>query len=72
MPNPEPLEFFYNALAVPPHERELPIQRVLGSGHLVEIRSDQGRHYLCGLPHEMPLAPDDAEIEALLEDSFSS
>ena len=72
MPAPEPLDFFYNALAVPPDERQLPIQRVLDTGHIVELRAERGRHFLCGLLHEFPLDPHDPLIEALLEEPFSS
>jgi hypothetical protein len=70
MPNPDPLEFFYNALAVPSDERELPLQRVLDTGHIVELRADGGRHFLCGLLHELPLDPHDPLIETLLEEAF--
>jgi hypothetical protein len=72
MPNPEPLEFFYNALAVPPEERHLPLQRVLDTGHIVELRADQGRFYLCGLPHELPIEPDDSLLESILEQPLDS
>jgi len=72
MPNPEPLEFFYNALAVPPDERHIPLQRVLDTGHIVELRVERGRHFLCGLLHEFPVEPHDPLIEALLEEPFEA
>jgi hypothetical protein len=70
MPHPAPLEFFFNALAVPADERELPLQRVLDTGHILEIRAERGRHFLCGLLHELPLEPNDPLIESLLEEPF--
>ena len=72
MPAAEPLDFFYNALAVPPDERQLPIQRVLDTGHIVEVRADRGRHFLCGLLHELPIPPNDPLIESLVEEPFPS
>ena len=72
MPAAEPLDFFYNALAVPPDERQLPIQRVLDTGHIVEVRADRGRHFLCGLLHELPIPPNDPLIESLLEEPFEA
>lgn len=70
MQYPAPLEFFFNALAVPAEEWQLPLQRVLDTGHLVEIREDRGRHFLCGLLHELPLEPNDPLIESLIEEPF--
>lgn len=70
MPHPAPLEFFFNALAVPPDERQLPLQRVLDTGHILEIRADQGRFFLCGLLNEFPVEPNDPLIESLLEEPF--
>ncbi len=72
MPHPDPLEYFYNALAVPPDERQLPLQRILDTGHIVELRVDRGRHFLCGLLHELPITPNDPLIESLLEEAFPS
>jgi hypothetical protein len=72
MPHSANLDFFFDAFGVPEQERALPVQRVLGSGHLVEIRSDQGRFYLCGLPHELPIEPDDSLLESILEQPFHS
>jgi hypothetical protein len=72
MPHPVPLDFFLNALGVPEEDRVLPLQRVLGSGHLVEIRSQRGRHFLCGLVHEFPLEPDDPLLESLIEEPFQT
>ena len=70
MPHPAPLEFFFNALAVPSDERQLPLQRVLDTGHILEIRAERGRHFLCGLLNELPVEPNDPLIESLLEESF--
>ena len=70
MPHPAHLEFFFNALGVSEEERALPLQRVLGSGHLVEIRAERGRHFLCGLLNELPVEPNDPLIESLLEEPF--
>lgn len=70
MPHPAPLEFFFNALAVPPEERQLPLQRELDTGHLVEIRAERGRHFLIGLLHELPVEPNNPLIESLLEEPF--
>jgi hypothetical protein len=70
MPLPSPLEFFFNALAVPADERELPLQRVMDTGHILEIRAERGRHFLCGLIHELPVEPNDPLIESLLEEPF--
>jgi len=72
MTHPAPLEFYFNALAVPPDERQLPLQRVLDTGHLVEIRAERGRYFLCGLLHELPVEPNDPLIESLLEEPFPS
>jgi hypothetical protein len=72
MPHPDPLEYFYNALAVPPDERQLPLQRILDTSHIVELRVDRGRHFLCGLLHELPITPNDPLIESLLEEAFPS
>jgi hypothetical protein len=70
MPHSAPLEFFFNALAVPPDERQLPLQRELDTGHLVEIRAERGRHFLIGLLHELPIEPNNPLIESLLEEPF--
>lgn len=70
MPHFAPLEFFYSALAVPLDERELPLQRELDTGHLVEIRAERGRHFLIGLLHELPVEPNNPLIESLLEEPF--
>ena len=72
MPHPAPLEFFFNALAVPADERHLPLQRVLDTGHILEIRAERGRHFLCGLPHELPIEPDDSLLESILEQPLNS
>jgi hypothetical protein len=70
MPHPAPLEFFFNALAVPSDERQLPLQRVLDTGHILEIRAERGRHFLCGLLNELPVEPNDPLIESMLEEPF--
>jgi hypothetical protein len=70
MPHPAPLEFFFSALAVPADERQLPLQRVLDTGHILEIRAERGRHFLCGLLNELPVEPNDPLIESLLEEPF--
>jgi hypothetical protein len=70
MPHPAPLEFFFNALAVPADERQLPLQRVLDTGHILEIRAERGRHFLCGLLNELPVEPNDPLIELMLEEPF--
>jgi hypothetical protein len=70
MPHPAPLEFFFNVLAVPLDERQLPLQRVLDTGHILEIRAERGRHFLCGLLNELPVEPNDSLIESLLEEPF--
>jgi hypothetical protein len=70
MPHPAPLEFFFNALAVPADERQLPLQRVLDTGHILEIRAERGRHFLCGLLNELPVEPNDPLIESMLEEPF--
>jgi hypothetical protein len=57
-------------LGVPADERECPVQRVLDSGHILEIRAERGRHFLCGLIHELPVEPNDPLIESLLEEPF--
>jgi hypothetical protein len=72
MPPTDPLEFFFNALDVPADERTLPLQRVLDTGHIIELRADRGRHFLCGLLHELPVDPHDPLIESLLEEPFQS
>jgi hypothetical protein len=72
MPSSAPLEFFFNALAVPAEERSLPLQRVLDTGHIVEIRAERGRYFLCGLLHELPLEPHDPLVESLLEEPFQA
>ena len=72
MPHPAPLEHFFNALAVPADERQLPLQRVLDTGHIVELRAERGRHFLCGLLHELPVESNDPVIESLLEAPFPS
>jgi len=72
MPSSAPLEFFFTALAVPAEERALPLQRVLDTGHIVEIRAERGRHFLCGLLHELPVEPHDPWIESLLEEPFQA
>lgn len=71
-PLPPHVEAFFNSLAVPAEERGLPCQRILSNGHLVEIRADQGRFYLCGLPHELPIEPVDSLLESILEQPFPS
>ena len=70
MPHPARLEFFFSALAVPADERQLPLQRVLDTGHILEIRAERGRHFLCGLLNELPVEPNDPLIESLLEEPF--
>ena len=70
MPHPAPLDFFFSALAVPADERQLPLQRVLDTGHLVEIRAERGRHFLIGLLHELSVEPNNPLIESLLEEPF--
>lgn len=72
MPHPAPVEFFFNALAVPADERSFPLQRVLDTGHIVEIRAERGRYFLCGLLHELPLEPHDPLLESLLEEPFQA
>jgi len=72
MQNPAPLEHFFNALAVPSGERQLPLQRVLDTGHILEIRAERGRYFLCGLLNELPVEPNDSLIESLLEKPFPS
>lgn len=59
-------------LAVPADERHLPLQRVLDTGHLVEIRAERGRHFLCGLLHEFSVEPSNPLIESLLEEPFQA
>ena len=39
---------------------------------MLEIRADQSRFFLCGLPHELPIKPDDPLIELVLEQPLSS
>lgn len=57
-------------LAVPVEERQLPLQRVLDTGHILEIRADQGRFFLCGLLHELPIASSDPLLESIIEEPF--
>lgn len=69
---PAHVDILLEKLAVPEDERKLPIQRVLDSGHLLEVRSDRGRHFLCGLLHELPVEPNDPLIESLIEEPFQA
>lgn len=62
----------FEALGVPEEERTLQVERVLETGHLVQIREDRGRYYLCGLPHELPISPNDSLLESLIEEPFES
>ena len=70
MSRPAHVDFLLDALAVPADERDMPVQRILDTGHLVEIREHDGRFYLCGQLHELPVAPGDRVLEGLLEDPF--
>ena len=69
---PAHVSLVFEALGVPEEERTLPVERVLETGHLVQIREDRGRYYLCGLPHELPISPNDSLLESLIEEPFES
>lgn len=69
---PSHVDALLELLAVPSDERQLPLQRILDTGHIVEIRVERGRHFLCGLLHELPITPNDPLIEALLEEPFEA
>ena len=58
-------------LGVPSEERGFPVERVLDTGHIVEIRVWDGRYFICGQVHEFPLKSDDPLLETLLEESFT-
>ncbi len=69
---PSHVDALLELLAVPSDERQLPLQRILDTGHIVELRASEGRHFLCGLLHELPLDPHDPLFEALLEEPFEA
>jgi hypothetical protein len=69
---PSHVDALLELLAVPADERQLPLQRVLDTGHIVELRAERGRHFLCGLLHELPISPNDPLIESLVEEPFPS
>lgn len=58
-------------LGVPSEERGFPVERVLDTGHIVEIRAWDGRYFICGQVHEFPLKSDDPLLESLLEESIT-
>lgn len=59
-------------LGVPPEDRDFPVERVLETGHLIEIRVNDGRYYICGQIHEFPIPADDPFLERLIEESFEA
>jgi len=59
-------------LGVPPEQRDFPVERVLETGHSIEIRDNCGRHYLCAQIHEFPIPADDPVLEGLIEESFNA
>jgi len=67
-PFPNHVAWFLDALGVPADERELPIERVLDTGMVVEFREHEGLAFAVGILNEMPLAQDDPALERLLED----
>jgi hypothetical protein len=69
---PAYVEAVLEKLDVPLDERFLPLQRVLNTGHILEIRVAQGRHYLCAFLNESAIEPDDRLLESLLEEAFQS
>ena len=71
-PFPAHISLFLDAFGVPEEERALPLERVLETGHVVQVREDRGRYYLCGLPHELPVPANDPLLESLIEEPFES
>lgn len=67
---PNPVSVLCDLLGVPPSEREIPIQLVVGGAYLVEIREHENRWYLCGQLNELPIPVDDPALESLLELPF--
>jgi len=59
-------------LGVPPEDRDFPVERVLETGHLIEIRVNDGRYYICGQIHEFPIPAEDPILESLIEESFKT
>ena len=70
-PVPAPVSCVLDFLGVPPEDRDFPVERVLETGHLIEIRVNDGRYYICGQIHEFPILADDPVLESLLEESFN-
>jgi hypothetical protein len=58
-------------LGIPPGERNDPLEFVLDTGHMVEIRQDAGRWFLCGLLNEIPIEEPDRLLEGLIEAPFN-